>query len=241
MHSWAAVKLVGVALRPHAVNQHGLAAGGALLTCFAIVLNAVPFAKLTTREPARVKTEQSFELASISRPQVGAAAPALQTAEVMKVSEPIRPVSDPNSTPDVAVEYPEPKADTQKERVDDVQAEAIVQNGRSPDAIGHPLATIAGVWAPVPGICSARDFQRGLLPTIINTNGAWAGETICSFKKLDKIESGWKVTANCSNSRSYWTADVRLTVNDNRLIWTSKRGTQIYTRCAPDFLMTAAQ
>jgi hypothetical protein len=57
MHSRAAVKLVGVAERPRAVHRHGLAARGALLTCFAIVLNAVPFAKPTTREPARVKTE----------------------------------------------------------------------------------------------------------------------------------------------------------------------------------------
>ena len=79
------------------------------------------------------------------------------------------------------------------------------------------------------------------MPTIIKTDGAWAGETFCAFKKRQETKTGWRVVANCSNEREHWTTDVRLIVKNNRLTWSSKRGTQSYKRCAPDFLMTAAR
>jgi len=30
---------------------------------------------------------------------------------------------------------------------------------------------------------------------------------------------------------------VRLSVKNERLVWASRRGTQVYTRCGPDFLL----
>jgi hypothetical protein len=111
----------------------------------------------------------------------------------------------------------------------------------TPDPVAQPLASIVGVWVPDAGACSARNLRDGLLPTIINTDGAWAGETFCIFKNQKQTENGWRVAAHCSNPREHWTTDVRLTVKDNRLTWASKRGTQIYTRCAPDFMMAAAR
>ncbi len=113
------------------------------------------------------------------------------------------------------------------------------QDGADPAA--RPHAAVAGVWAPDTGACSVRDFQEGLLPTIIKTDGAWAGETFCAFKKRQETKTGWRVVANCSNEREHWTTDVRLIVKNNRLTWSSKRGTQSYKRCAPDFLITAAR
>jgi hypothetical protein len=97
---------------------------------------------------------------------------------------------------------------------------------------------IVGVWAP--GSCSTRDFREGLLPTVINTEGAWAGETFCLFSKRKQIDTGWIVVAKCSNAQERWTSNVRLTVSDNRLTWTSRRGSQSYARCAPDVLMAQA-
>jgi hypothetical protein len=102
-------------------------------------------------------------------------------------------------------------------------------------------ATIVGVWAPDAGTCSARNFRQGILPAVINTDGAWAGETFCVFKNKVQTESGWTVVAQCSNPRERWTANVRLTLDGNRLTWTSKRGTQAYTRCATDVLMAEAR
>ena len=102
-------------------------------------------------------------------------------------------------------------------------------------------AAIVGIWAPDAGTCSARDFREGMLPAVINADGAWAGDTFCVFEDKKQTETSWSVVAKCSNRREHWTAKVRLTVHSNRLTWTSKRGTQIYTRCAPDVLMADAR
>jgi uncharacterized membrane protein len=79
------------------------------------------------------------------------------------------------------------------------------------------------------------------LPAVINMDGASAGETFCVFNNQKQIGSSWKVVANCSNAREQWTANVRLTVKGNRLTWSSKRGTQVYTRCATDVVMAEAR
>jgi len=113
---------------------------------------------------------------------------------------------------------------------------------RDPDSV-EPMKRdmIVGVWAPDAGTCSASDFRDGVLPTVINIDGAWAGETFCMFARKEKTETGWKVLAKCSNPREHWTSNVRLTVAENRLTWTSRRGTQAYTRCEPDVLMAQAK
>jgi hypothetical protein len=100
---------------------------------------------------------------------------------------------------------------------------------------------IVGVWSPEGGACSARDFQPGLLPAIISTDGAWAGDTFCVFKKKQQTESGWRVVAECSSPRERWTSNVRLSVNGNRLVWASQRGTQAYARCANDIMTAQAR
>jgi hypothetical protein len=112
----------------------------------------------------------------------------------------------------------------------------LLANGQASAGQAIQVA-IAGVWAPDAGSCSLRDFRKGLLPTVINSDGAWAGETFCMFKNHKETEQGWSVVAACSNSRDQWTTRVSLTVKGERLVWTSRRGTQTYTRCAPDFMV----
>jgi hypothetical protein len=126
----------------------------------------------------------------------------------------------------------------------DASGSVELASAHHPDDANSDLArnaSIVGVWAPNPGTCSARDFREGALPAVISTNGAWAGETFCMFSNKKQTETGWNVVAKCSNPRERWTANVRLTVKDNRLTWTSRRGTQAYSRCAPDVLMAAAR
>jgi len=101
--------------------------------------------------------------------------------------------------------------------------------------------TIVGVWAPDADTCSASNFRGGVLPTVINAEGAWAGDTFCLFTKKKETETGWNVVARCSTPRERWTSQVRLTVSERRLTWTSKRGTQSYTRCPADVLMAQAR
>jgi hypothetical protein len=111
-------------------------------------------------------------------------------------------------------------------------------NQVNPDTVKKDM--IVGVWAPDASTCAARDFRDGVLPTVIDAEGAWAGDTFCAFTKKERTEEGWRVVAKCSNPRERWTSSVRLTVSDNRLTWTSKRGAQVYTRCEPDVLMAHA-
>ena len=45
------------------------------------------------------------------------------------------------------------------------------------------------------------------------------------FKSKRQTKLGWDLVAKCSNSRERWTANVSLSVKDNRLSWKSQRGT----------------
>jgi hypothetical protein len=89
----------------------------------------------------------------------------------------------------------------------------------------------AGVWATNEKACSPQLNRDGLLPALISSEGAWAGETTCSFKKSKRIGNTWTFAAVCSDNRRRWKADVRMSVVGNRLTWTSQRGSQTYVRC----------
>jgi hypothetical protein len=99
--------------------------------------------------------------------------------------------------------------------------------------------TLAGVWGADPSACSARNI-RGYLPTIIDADGARAGETFCRFTSKKQVEDGWDVVASCSSQRQRWTSKVRLRIAGERLTWTSKRGSQSYVRCTPNVILAEA-
>ena len=100
---------------------------------------------------------------------------------------------------------------------------------------------VAGVWAPDPSACVSAQNRKRLIPAVITADGASAGDTFCAFKRKKQTESGLDVVANCSNAKQRWTARVRLTVNGNRLVWSSERGTQAYMRCEPHLRMAEAR
>jgi hypothetical protein len=162
------------------------------------------------------------------------------------VTEPIKPSIEPTSistaevapsaSPQVTAKNADGQIQSNQPRQD--LAVAAVPVAQPPEDHVNPdlvkSAAVVGVWAPDAGTCSARDFREGMLPAVINADGAWAGDTFCLFEDKKQTETAWNVVAKCSNPREHWTAKVRLTVHNNRLTWTSRRGTQIYTRCAPD-------
>ena len=100
--------------------------------------------------------------------------------------------------------------------------------------------SFVGIWAADARACSALD-RSGFLLTVIDTDGARAGETLCAFKSKRQTKLGWDVVARCSNSHERWTANVSLSVKDNRLSWNSQRGTQTYLRCQREEMMAQAQ
>ncbi len=202
-----------------------------MLICVSVVLNIGPFAKTSTLPAgapgptASTVTEGSNAGRAIARAEAAAAQISQLTPTPESLPEPVKtslqamPVSLVEVAPSSFSTIPNPVA--------------------QPDRENSEKSTIIGVWAPAAGACSARDFRDGVLPTVITSEGAWAGETFCIFAKRTETENGWKVVAKCSSLRERWTAHVRLRVNDNRLIWTSERGTQAYARCTPDVLMAA--
>ena len=104
---------------------------------------------------------------------------------------------------------------------------------------GQIKPTYAGMWGADQSACSTRNRKR-LLPTMIDADGARAGETFCRFKKKQETQSGWNVVANCSNGRERWVANVRLKVQGERLTWSSERGSQAYVRCEPGLIVAQA-
>ena len=100
--------------------------------------------------------------------------------------------------------------------------------------------SFVGIWAADARACSALD-RSGFLLTVIDTDGARAGETLCAFESKRQTKLGWDVVARCSNSHERWTANVNLSVKDNRLSWKSRRGTQTYLRCQREEMMAQAQ
>jgi len=203
--------------RLHTMLSRG-ATAAALLTCLAVVLDVGGASKVGGGERAQtqaeaVRTFTSAPLASSEREKN--TGPSLL--------QPLMPVMDLS-----VFEVFEPQPPSAPEA-----------GGGLPASSTQPA--IVGIWAPDMSSCSLRDFRQGLLPTIINTDGAWAGETFCTFKNQKQTDTGWRVVATCANSTEQWTTQVRLTVKGARLTWASKRGTQTYTRCTPDLRMADVQ
>jgi hypothetical protein len=259
VYSFDTVRLLVSALIPRSVHLHGLATAGAMLTCVAIVLNVGPFtaapnkaanidgspgaagrqASATTQERVGSRSIPRWDIdALIHPPQLRSAAEPEDFAE--RVSTLIWPSPFVALGDAQAVSWPAPSKDADDSKAARAWPADPVAPQPEPASVDLARDAVVGVWAP-DGSCSARDFRDGLLPTVINAEGAWAGETFCQFTNRKQTEAGWTVVAKCSNGRDRWTSNVRLTVSENRLTWTSRRGTQTYTRCPPDVAMAQAR
>jgi len=236
VHSIDRIKPLGSALLSLTVHLHEVGAVAAILICIAIVLDLVPFTRTPTvgisgagGQAAAVRMQDSNAPKIIARPDVAAPAPRLSQSPV-------------DAQDFIAPTLVKPARFSPAEAAPPVSPASIDPATKpNPDRGSADKPGIVGVWAPDSGTCSAQDFKDGLLPTVINAEGAWAGETFCLFTKRTEIEGGWRVVAKCSTARQHWTSQVRLTVNNNRLIWASQRGTQAYSRCAPEVLMAQAK
>ena len=101
-------------------------------------------------------------------------------------------------------------------------------------------ASFVGIWGADASACSVRLNRKGLLPAVINDEGAFAGDTSCAFKSRKQVAGGWQLVAACANARRRWTSHIRLAVTGNRLIWSSQRGLQTYVRCERGPMMAQA-
>ncbi len=263
MNLWSMIKLIGSAVAPRMIPWHGLATTGAMLICVAVALNVGPFAKPATSiladpngvQPRRPPVQQASEPRSVSAVELEArtlldiahqAVDAANLGEAMTLSGDSSPVAAVEIVPPASQDNPvkdragDPTGKPPRDDADSVKPPPSHQaNDVNSDV--SKSAPVVGIWAPDPGTCSVREFRDGALPTVITADGAWAGETFCIFSNKKEMETGWSVLAKCSNPHERWATAVRLTVKDNRLKWTSKRGSQTYTRCLPDVLTAEAR
>jgi hypothetical protein len=233
MHPFERIRQSGAAALKSRLRWDALATGAAMIACLTVVFDATRYSRSRATERTVVAAADF-----VPRPRAAAPAPAAIPVELPRApaegktsppaeapDEPIRTLMQAPALPTVVATtgfQPHPDADRA-------------------DGDAARRASIVGIWAPDAGTCSARSFRDGVLPTVVNSEVAWAGETFCLFARRKESEAGWRVVAKCSTARERWTSNVRLTVADNRLTWTSERGTQVYTRCAPDLLMADAR
>jgi hypothetical protein len=211
----------------HHTAYRRLSAATALLLVFVTALGillAVFVALGDGERPARLASEGKQSRAD--RAYVPSHA-----GEVTQASDPIALLLDRVSSSEIATDPPtEPAAESPPppSAADGVPEGDIPAATSRRDLARTPPPALVGVWAPETGSCSARE---GVLPAVINERGARAGATSCAFKEPRWTESDFRALANCTNGREHWTSNVRLIVKGDRLVWTSKRGTQAYTRC----------
>jgi hypothetical protein len=204
------------------------AAAVALLVCFAIVFDVGPRTgeSSTQADGSSVPSWQSESFAEANARATAVYTPAGASSTVT-----------PSPVQADAAAAPAPAVDV---AIAPVLPPAIPVAAVPAVAVEIPEPDVAGLWMPDSATCSLRDLQHGLLPTIITREGASAGETFCVFKSRKRTDNGWRVTAQCVNGGQRWTTQVRLTLERSRLIWESKRGRQVYSRCDADLRIAAA-
>jgi len=143
--------------------------------------------------------------------------------------------------PHLSAEAQDPEPRTGEPSLDRESLQALVSASeevaitRSADERQAPSRATGpyGAWAASPSACSPRMQRRGHLLTRISQRGARAGNTVCAFEKTTPRKGGYDIVASCSDGKTTWTSNVRLSVSEDRLTWTSEKGATTYVRCSP--------
>jgi len=88
--------------------------------------------------------------------------------------------------------------------------------------------TFVGVWSESPGCIMKTSDET---PIIINTQAARSGGGECDFTNISGDTSPWRIRARCTVGDKSWIANIRMTVKGRQLVWSSEKGTTVYSRC----------
>jgi len=90
--------------------------------------------------------------------------------------------------------------------------------------------TFVGGWGINADQC--RQALDGRSRLKISTSRAEAFNTTCQFNSTQRESANeWRIRAACADEHDRWNANIRLTLAEGRLTWTSERGTATYLRC----------
>jgi hypothetical protein len=148
------------------------------------------------------------------------------------VGEPL--IDQPEDLPRHVITVAAPEAPTPPPPPADV---AVMPPPAAPSALPAPVpvairaAEYVGTWGPTADACGAPARRHGYLQATITPERARAGDTVCSFRDTHRAGNAWAMAAVCSDRDRRWSSHVRLSVDGDRLTWTSAWGTSVYIRC----------
>ncbi len=91
-------------------------------------------------------------------------------------------------------------------------------------------SALLGTWYPDREACGAK-APSDFLPMSLTQKQAVAGDAQCRFTSSRQTGRSTAVTAECSDGRAQWTANVTLSLAAGELTWSSEKGVQSYVRC----------
>ena len=193
----------------------------------------------------RPDTGAGFELASAAAPsplerraenfeQRGADVPSWTES----IYQPPQAAAESYQPPQIAVEPPSSSVLQSESPPHTVHED---DDERVPPHQAPAKAAFVGVWGANANACSAKSQSPDNPPAMISEDGATAGQTSCTFGRMRFDGSSWQTVARCFNGRERWTSTVRLTLKNDRLTWTSQRGSETYQRCERARMVTTAQ
>ena len=170
---------------------------------------------LPTPEPIRAAEAQTVAATALPHP---IDVPEPETVPAAAVA---RPVSQ--AFPTVRPESPESRS---------ARAKTIVAEPAPPiRPRARERVPFAGIWAASPEACTPAMQEEGHLLARIGARGGRAGDTSCRFKTIRREGNTWHINAACSDGKTSWRSDVRLSLTRGRLTWTSQKGSKTYARC----------
>ena len=106
---------------------------------------------------------------------------------------------------------------------DDVLDTATVVKLNQPIQL-HASRSFIGGWSAEPACPSGVQIE-------VSSRRASVAAGACEFGAIAVEPSGWRVRATCRVAENSWTANIKLQVRGDRLIWSSEKGTATYFRC----------
>jgi hypothetical protein len=183
-------------------------------------------------EPAPAPEAASAEDAAPSAVSIDLPEPAPPLAPEIIMAM-LQPPAQPSSETGPA---PAPEATTDAAPAGPPSSGALEVTVTAPKPTARPKspapAPFAGVWAESAATCSPATREEGALLAYINGRRGRAGDTICTFRRLQRTgRATWQIAAACADPQTTWNSDVQLSLKGRQLTWSSQKGSVTYVRC----------